>query len=83
MLDAPNNSFQKIIELNAGAALYVAGLVDNLKDGFALSKQTINSYKSKNYFVKRKCSCKEYECRHVLFKSKKIYGGIKKISKGC
>ena len=51
MLDAPNNSFQKIIELNAGAALYVAGLVDNLKDGFALSKQTINSYKSKNYFV--------------------------------
>ena len=51
MLDAPNNSFQKIIEINAGAALYVAVLVDNLKDGFALSKQTIISNKSKKYFV--------------------------------
>ena len=51
LLDAPNNSFQKIVEINAGAALYVAGLVDNLKDGFALSKQTINSNKSKKYFA--------------------------------
>ena len=51
MLEAPNNSFQKIVELNAGAAIYLAGLVNNLKDGFALSKQTINSKKSKNYFL--------------------------------
>ena len=51
MMEGPNNSFQKIVEINAGAALYVAGLVDNLKDGFALSKQTINSNKSKKYFA--------------------------------
>ena len=51
LLERPNNSFQKIVELNAGAAIYIAGLVDNLKDGFALSKQTINNYKSKNYFI--------------------------------
>ena len=51
MLEAPNNSFQKIVELNAGAAIYLAGLVNSLKDGFALSKQTINSKKSKNYFL--------------------------------
>ena len=50
MLEAPNNSFQKIVELNAGAAIYVAGLVDNLKDGFAISKQTINSNKIKKLF---------------------------------
>ena len=42
MIDAPNNSFQKIVELNAGAALYVAGLTKNLKDGFNLAKKTIN-----------------------------------------
>ena len=51
MMNAPNNSFQKIVELNAGAAIYLAGLVDNLKDGFALSKKTITSNKLKNYFI--------------------------------
>ena len=50
ILNNPNNSFQKIVELNAGAALYLAGKTNNLKDGFDLAKHTINSKKSKNYF---------------------------------
>ena len=50
MIEAPNNSFQKIVELNAGAALYLSGLSKNLKDGFDLAKQTINEKKSKSYF---------------------------------
>ena len=49
VLEAPNNSFQKIIELNAGAALYLSGNVKNLKDGFDLAKKTINSFKAKKY----------------------------------
>ena len=51
MIEAPNNSFQKIVELNAGAALYLAGLTKNLKEGFNLAKQTINEKKSKTYFT--------------------------------
>ena len=42
----------KIIEINSGAALYIAGIVENLKAGFELASQTINSKKSKNYFEK-------------------------------
>ena len=50
MIEAPNNSFQKIIELNAGAALYLSGKTKNMKDGFELARQTIISKKSKYYF---------------------------------
>jgi anthranilate phosphoribosyltransferase len=50
LIEAPDNSFQKIIELNAGAALYLSGLTKNLKEGFDLARQTINSKKAKNYF---------------------------------
>jgi len=49
MIDGPNNSFQKIVELNAGAALYLSGIAKNLKDGFELARQTIISKKSKKY----------------------------------
>ena len=50
MLDAPNNGFQKIVEINAGATLYVSGISKNLKDGIELAKKTIVSKKSKFYF---------------------------------
>ena len=50
MLEGPNNSYQKIVELNAGAAIYLSGLVKNIKDGFKLAKHSIVSKKSKNYF---------------------------------
>ena len=52
LLEAPNNSFQKIVELNAGAALYISGICNNLKDGFDLANKTINSHKAKKYFEK-------------------------------
>tara|TARA_Y100000741_G_scaffold362260_1_gene347697 strand:+ start:696 stop:1697 length:1002 start_codon:yes stop_codon:yes gene_type:complete len=52
LLDAPNNSFQKIVELNAGASLYLSGLCNNIKDGIELAKNTINSKKTKNFFDK-------------------------------
>ena len=50
MIKAPNNSFQKIVELNAGAALYLSGKTKNLSDGFNLANKTITSMKSKSYF---------------------------------
>ena len=50
MIESPNNSFQKIVELNTGAALYISGLAINLKEGFELARQTIASKKSKKYF---------------------------------
>ena len=50
LLDAPNNSFQKIIEINSGTALYISGIVKNLKEGFILARKTINSGKTKKYF---------------------------------
>ena len=49
MIEGTNNSFQKIVELNAGAALYLSGKAKNLKDGFELAKQVIISKKSKKY----------------------------------
>ena len=50
VLEAPDNSFQKIIEINAGAALYLADKVKNLKDGFELARKSIMTFKSKKYF---------------------------------
>ena len=52
ILEAPDNSFQRIIELNAGAAIYLAGLTKNLKEGFNLARHTIVTKKAKNYFEK-------------------------------
>ncbi len=49
LLEAPNNSFQKVIEINSGAGLYLSGITKNLKDGFDLAKQTILNKKAKEY----------------------------------
>ena len=51
LLESPNNSFQKIVELNAGAAIYIAGLVNSLKEGFEKSRQLIKSGKTKEFFL--------------------------------
>ena len=50
LLEAPNNSLQKIVEINSGAAIYLSGKVKNLKEGIELAKKTIENKKSKNYF---------------------------------
>ena len=52
MLDGKFKEFQHIVELNAGAALYVSGKVRNLKDGFALAKKVIDEKITKNYLDK-------------------------------
>ena len=50
LLENPNNSFQKIIELNAGAAVYLAGITKTIKEGFQKVHHLIESGKTKNYF---------------------------------
>ena len=51
LLENPNNSFQKIVELNAGAAIYIAGITNSLKEGFEKARNLISSGKTKNYFT--------------------------------
>ena len=52
MLDGEFKEFQHIVELNAGAALYLSGKVNNLKDGFDLAKKVIDEKITKNYLHK-------------------------------
>ena len=52
MLDGEFKEFQHIVELNAWAALYISGKVNNLKDGFALAKKVIDEKITKNYLHK-------------------------------
>ena len=49
MINGKHKSFQNIVEINAGAAIYLSNLVDNLKDGFFLAKKTINEGITRNY----------------------------------
>ena len=49
MLNGMNLNFQKIVELNAGAALYLSGKTNNLKDGFKLAKHVIEQKISLRY----------------------------------
>ena len=50
ILDNPNNSFQKIVELNAGAAIYIAGITNSLKDSFLKAHQLIKTGQTREYF---------------------------------
>lgn len=52
MLEGKNKNFQKILEINAGAAIYISGLEKNLKDSFSLAKQVIESQKTLKYIKK-------------------------------
>ncbi len=49
LLESPNNSFQKIVEINAGAALYLSEKTKNLKEGFELANKLISDKYAKNY----------------------------------
>ena len=50
MLEGNFENFQKIIELNAGAALYLSKIAKSLKEGFELARKVIIEGKSKQYF---------------------------------
>jgi anthranilate phosphoribosyltransferase len=52
MLNGSNKNFQKIIEINAGATLYLSGISKDLKEGFHLAKKVIDEKKTKNYLTK-------------------------------
>ena len=52
MLDGLNKEFQHIVEINAGAALYLSGISKNLKEGFLLAKNVIDKKITKAYLEK-------------------------------
>jgi len=52
MLDGKHKDFQHIVEINAGAALYLSGISKNLDEGFKLANNVIESKVSKNFLNK-------------------------------
>lgn len=52
MIDGKNQKFQQIVEINAGAALYLSKKAKNLKEGFDMARNVINKKITKNYLEK-------------------------------
>tara|TARA_Y100000590_G_scaffold115130_2_gene131238 strand:+ start:10280 stop:11284 length:1005 start_codon:yes stop_codon:yes gene_type:complete len=52
MLNGKNLSFQKIVEINAGAAIYVSGIANNIKEGALIANKIITENKVMNYIEK-------------------------------
>ena len=52
MLNGENINFQHIVELNAGATLYLSNKSKNLKEGFKLARYVIEQKISKNFLEK-------------------------------
>ena len=49
MINGSYQKFQMIVEINAGAAIYLSNLRNNLKDSFELAKKTIEEGITKNF----------------------------------
>ena len=49
MLNNENINFQKIVEINSGATIYLSGLAKNIKEGTIIAKKHIDEGKSKQY----------------------------------
>ena len=49
MIIGDYKKFQMIVEINAGAAIYLSNLRSNLKDSFDLAKKTIEEGITKNF----------------------------------
>ena len=49
MIEGNNNNFQSIVELNAGAAIYLSRKVSTLKEGFELARITIEKRITRDY----------------------------------
>ena len=52
MINGEYKKFQKIVEINAGAALYIGGKASNIKEGAIIAEKFINEGKTKEYISK-------------------------------
>ena len=52
MINGNYKKFQKIVELNAGAAIYLANFASNLKEGSKIAEKAINEGKTKHFIEK-------------------------------
>ena len=52
MIDGNFNQFQNIVEINAGAAIYLAGKCSNIKEGAIIANKTISEGKTKEFITK-------------------------------
>ena len=50
LLNCDNSSFQKIVEINSGAAIYLSGIARNIKEGCEIAKKSITEKKAKAYY---------------------------------
>ena len=49
MINGDYQKFQKIVELNAGAAIYLGGKASNIKEGALIAQKSINEGKAKDF----------------------------------
>ena len=49
MINGDYNQFQKIVEINAGAAIYLSGKVTDLKEGALIAKKSISEGTTKEF----------------------------------
>ena len=49
MINGNYKKFQEIVEVNAGAAIYLSGLTTNLKESFVIAKKVIEEGTTKNF----------------------------------
>ena len=49
MINGDYNQFQKIVEINAGAAIYLSGKANNIKEGALIAEKSIYEGKTKEF----------------------------------
>ena len=49
MINGDHHKFQKIVEINAGATIYLAGKASNIKEGALIAQKSINEGKTKEF----------------------------------
>ena len=49
MINGDHHKFQKIVEINAGATIYLAGKASNIKEGTLIAQKSINEGKTKEF----------------------------------
>ena len=49
MINGEYKSFQNIVEINAGVAIYLSGLAKDFREGFAIARKVINNGTTKNF----------------------------------